>query len=63
MVLKAVPNYLSEAIYKAIDKEIAKHPDAQPEREIFYKSLLIYFDEHGVIPDFILSRNMPEDKT
>jgi hypothetical protein len=54
MKLVVVPDALSEAIYRRVDEEIAKHPPAAPDRELIYSHILGYFDEHGVIPDFSL---------
>jgi hypothetical protein len=54
MRLLVVPNYLREQIYAAIDREIERVPEAAPDREYFYKQVLGYFDEHGVVPAFSL---------
>lgn len=51
-----VPNSLRDAIYEKIDAEIAKVPDAAPDRLIFYRVLLDHFNEHGVIPEFTLEK-------
>lgn len=51
-----VPNYLSDEIYRRLDAEIAKEPDAAKDREALYRQLLSYFNEHGVIPNFSLAR-------
>ena len=51
-----VPNSLRDAIMKKLDAEIAKHPDAEKDREVLYEQLLGYFDEHGVIPEFSLEK-------
>lgn len=55
-----VPNELRDAINAAIDEQIAKVPDAAPDREHFYQTLLNYYDQHGVIPPFELVPNLPE---
>lgn len=47
-----VPNELSDEIYRCIDKELERCPEAAPERERFYRELLQYFDRYGVIPEF-----------
>jgi hypothetical protein len=55
--LVAVPNYLLDEIDAKLDAELEKHPAAAPDRELFRAQLIEYLDEHGVIPDFSLSRN------
>lgn len=50
-----VPDSLREAIMAKIDAEIAKHPDAEKDREHLYSQLLGYFNAHGVVPDFSLA--------
>lgn len=55
-----VPNSLSAEIYRRLDEEIAKAPDAAKDRETLYGQLLAYFNEHGVIPDFSLVPTNPE---
>lgn len=55
-MLLIVPNSLSAELYRRIDAEIAKVPDAAKDREALYRQLLAYFNEHGVIPDFALVR-------
>lgn len=55
-MLVIVPNSLRNEIYRKVDEAIADHPDAAPDREIFYETLLSYFNENGVIPDFELKR-------
>ena len=57
-MLVIVPNSLRAQIYQAIDEQLAEHPDAAPDREIFYETLLSYFNEHGVVPDFSLQRKV-----
>ena len=52
-----VPNDLRDRIYAKLDAEIAKCPEATPDRDVLYCQLLAYFDEHGVIPEFSLKRN------
>ena len=56
MRMVIVPNSLRDAIMEKLDTEIAKHPDAEKDREVLYGQLLSYFDEHGVIPEFSLER-------
>ncbi len=50
-----VPNYLSDAIYAAIDKQLAACPEVTEHREAIYQDLLAYFYEHGTIPKFTLA--------
>lgn len=49
-----VPNYVRDAINVAIDAALKHAPNAAPDRDIFYQTLLNYFDEHGEIPEFSL---------
>jgi hypothetical protein len=61
--LVVVPNHLSAEIYRRLDAEIEKHPDAAPDREHLFQQLLDAFDRFGVIPDFSLSRATPDQPT
>jgi len=56
MVMVIVPNYLADEINARLDAQIALHPDAEADRDIFYSQLLSFFDEHGTIPDFSLAK-------
>lgn len=56
MTCVIVPNYLRDAIYRKIDAELTKYPEATPDRECFYSQLLDYFNEHGEIPDFSIGK-------
>lgn len=47
-------NELRDAIQSAIDKALNGRPIADDERQGIYESLLGYYDEYGVIPDFSL---------
>ncbi len=51
-----VPNYVSDAIYSKIDAQLKLVPELEKNRENIFQELLIYFNEHGVIPDFKLER-------
>ena len=51
-----VPNSLRDAIYAKLDEILKETPEGIPDREFFYQQLLDYFYEHGVIPDFFLSK-------
>ncbi len=62
MNIVAVPNYISEAIYRKVDAAIEKAPDAAPDREYFYGVLLNYFDQHGEIPDFELKAKVLSER-
>jgi len=54
MDIVIVPNILSDKINAKLDKAFEDCPEAAVDREIFYKQLLEYFYDHGVIPDFEL---------
>jgi hypothetical protein len=60
-MLVIVPNYLSAEIYRKVDEALVGHPDAVPDREIFYETLLSYFNEHGIIPEFELQKKTTGD--
>lgn len=49
-----VPNSLHNAINTAVDKALEQTPAAAPDRDIFYQTLLEYFDLHGELPEFNL---------
>lgn len=54
MTFVIVPNALRDAINAAIDKALEQAPNAAPDRDIFYQTLLEYFDLHGELPEFNL---------
>lgn len=58
-MLVIVPNCLRDEINKAIDAALVDHPDAAADREMFFDTLLSYFNEHGHIPQFKLERKQP----
>ena len=51
-----VPKELSDAIYAKIDEQLALIPDADTDREVFYQNLLGFYNEHGYIPEFTLTK-------
>ncbi len=51
-----IPNEVRDAINSALDREIAKCPDAEKDREVLYAQLLNYFDEHGELPEFSIAK-------
>ncbi len=55
-----VPNSVRDAINDKLDAAIAMCPDAEKDREIIYKELLAYFDEHGIVPNFQLTEKTKE---
>lgn len=56
-MLVIVPNSLRDAINAKLDAALAACPAAAPDRDLFYRQLLAYFNDHGVVPDFTLERN------
>ncbi len=56
MPIVVVPNYIYDEINERLDVEIAKHPDAEKDRDELRSQLIAYVDEHGHVPDFSLSR-------
>lgn len=61
MRLVIVHNHLRDAINAKLDAAFAVCPDAAKDRDVLYERLLEYFDEHGVIPDFSLKKQEPEE--
>jgi hypothetical protein len=55
-MLYVVPNWLRDEIHRRLDAQFALVPDAEKDREALYSSLLSFFNEHGVLPDFSLVR-------
>ena len=51
-----VPTYVIDAINAKLDEALAACPDAAPDRDTLYSTLLAYFDEHGTLPEFYLAR-------
>lgn len=49
-----VPNHVSDAIDRALEKAFEAVPEAVKEREQLYGKLLDYYNEHGAIPDFTI---------
>lgn len=49
-----VPNYVRDAINAKLDDAIAACPAAASEREAFFHELLVYFNEHGVLPNITI---------
>lgn len=46
-----VPNVLADAIDAKLDAALAECPEAEKHRDVWFKELLNYFNEHGEIPD------------
>lgn len=58
-----VHNHISDAINAAIDKALLDLPEAAKDREHFYDVLLAHFNDHGVIPEFTLTKREPSALT
>ena len=60
-----VPDSLREAINEKLDAafEQAGVEPKPEERESTYRSLLAYFDEHGEIPEFTITKKGPDEQT
>ncbi len=56
-----VPDTLRNAIDAKLDAAIAQCPDAAKDRTHLYNQLLSYFNEHGVLPEFTLSKRDEAD--
>jgi hypothetical protein len=57
MSIAIVPNEVSEAIHKALEKAYEGLIFTEEEYDQHYNSLLSYFDKTGNIPDFKLVKN------
>lgn len=55
-MLVIVPNSLRDAINKKLDEALEACPEAEVDRKGFYNFILSHFNEHGVIPEFTLSK-------
>lgn len=60
MSIVIVPNVLRDAINAKLESAFKDVPEAEKDREILYKQLLVYFNEHGEVPDFSLIKNNSE---
>ena len=56
MMFRIVPTYILDEINAKLDVEIAKHPDAEKDRDALRAQLVDYVDQHGVVPDFTLGK-------
>lgn len=54
-----VPNVIRDKINAKLDAAFARVPDAAKDRDELYQTLLSYFDQHGVVPDFELQKREP----
>jgi hypothetical protein len=59
-MIAIVPDSLRHAIDMKLDAAILACPQAGKERESLFLKLLNYYDEHGVVPDFVLTPKGPE---
>lgn len=56
MTFLVVPDALWNAIDRALDAEIAKHPDAENDKPALRSWLINFYNEHGYVPEFSLAR-------
>ena len=56
MSLVIVPNALSDAINAKLDMAYQDQPEAAVDRDLHYRALLEYFADHGVIPEFKITK-------
>lgn len=52
-----VPDYVDDAIRRALNAAIKECPDARNEYEQLYGKLLDYYNEHGCLPDFVITKS------
>ena len=57
-----VPNQLRESIYRIIDAELVRVPEATPDRELYFEAMLKFYDEHGELPEFTLVTPLVVDR-
>ena len=58
-----VPNFVDEAINKALDEKLRDAPEAAREsRGHLYRGLLAYYNEHGALPEFEIVKNAKGDE-
>lgn len=55
-IMVIVPNTLRDAINEKLDAAIADCPGAETERDSLFEQLLGYFNEHGRLPDFTITK-------
>lgn len=53
-MLVVIPNDLRDRLNASIDTALAGRPCDEMSREYLYNWLLLYWDEHGTIPEFKL---------
>lgn len=51
-----VPNTLTDAINAKLDRALKECPEAEKDREELFRQILSHFNEHGVIPDFVIGK-------
>ena len=56
-MIVVVPNELHDCIRAAIVGALNGRPCSDDDREILYRQILSYFNEHGFIPDFSLKES------
>jgi hypothetical protein len=61
MSLVIVPNEVSEAIRKTIDKAAEGLIISSEEYDQHYNTILNYYDEHGIIPEIKLTKELADE--
>lgn len=56
MNIVIVPNFVSDTINAALDRKLALFPEAEKDRAHLYSQLIEYYNEHGVVPDFSITK-------
>lgn len=58
--LVIVPDALEASMKEMIDREVAKYPEAERERDIIRSQLIAFFSRYGYLPEFTLEpRDQP----
>jgi hypothetical protein len=56
MKMVIVPDTLRDAINVKLDAAFILTPEAEKDREHLFQQLLAFYDEHGYLPEFALSK-------
>jgi len=60
MKVYIVPNEVSEAINKKLNDAFREIEISSDERQVHFDTLLEYFNDHGIIPDFKVTKTMEQ---
>lgn len=49
-----ISNFVSGVINDKLDEELKRKPQFKKQRSKFYNELINFYDEHGIIPNFVI---------